>query len=74
MGRSRASAANSNLSPFWESVCSVPHGEDAAVLDGDGRSFSDKMVADAQGEAGGQGAVFEGVVEALDGDAVGVGA
>ena len=58
--------------PFREAVFSVPHGEQTAVFDGDGRRFACEVVADAQGEAGGQGAVFEGVMEALDGDAMGV--
>ena len=45
----------------WQAVFAIPDQEQTAMLHGNSRCTSDKMVADTQGEARGEAAFFQGV-------------
>ena len=56
-----------------EAVFPVPQHQQAALSDGDLCRFSGKMIADTQREAGGEGAVLQGVMQSRQRDTFRIG-
>ena len=59
---------------FWtgERGSQLPADQDTAILHGDVDGLTLEMVAHPQGEEGGEGAVVQGILSALDGHTLGL--